>query len=183
MVTDYVKPKLWNRDDYLKLAELGFIGPEERTELIDGEIVQMSPQSCTHTLAIVHGTSLLSRLFDSTHYVQVQSTLDLSESFMPEPDLALIEKRLMDESEGRPGTADLLIEVSFTSLRYDQEKARLYARSNIREYWIVDLVAQCLHVFRDPQHDGYRSQQRLERSESVAPLLCPETLVPIDGLF
>ena len=188
MTASEPQPKLWTRAEYQRLGQLGAFAPGERVELIEGTIVAMSPQNFAHTRSISHATLLLVRLFGDTHYVRAQCSLYLTASSEPEPDLALVRHELVDgpEVNDNPRSADLIIEVSEASLRFDQTtKLALYARAQIPEYWIVNLVSRLLEVYRHPLADDatYKTRIQLKPSESVAPSFAPDILVPVAKLF
>lgn len=170
MLITNAQTKRWTRDEYYRLADFGILSPDERVELIEGEIVAMSPQTPSHSYALRRGNMALAKLFGGTHTVCVQLPLDLNEDSQPEPDFALIPHSAV-RSDAHPTTADLVIEVSNSSLAFDQnEKARLYAKAGIEEYWVVDLVHGRVEVYREPSATGYRLKKTCDREESVEPL-------------
>jgi Uma2 family endonuclease len=175
-------PKRWTAGEYVSLAEAGLLG-EGRTELIDGEILTMSPQSLPHVRAVNRVLRVLARGFglDRLHS---QGTTQLSDRDMPEPDLAVL-ARSLDDLEALPGPDDLLlvVEVSLSSLLADRTtKAGLYARSGIPEFWIVNLRDREVEVYREPSSDGYREVRRLTVGQGFRPLACPELDVRVDEL-
>lgn len=186
----HVKPKLWDRDRYYKMGEAGILGADERTELIEGTVVPMSPQNPPHANHITLLTDVLSRNFGQTHFVRVQLPLDLGEFSQPEPDIALISRHLW-HLEGHPTSADLIVEVAYTSLSFDRyEKASLYAKYGLPEYWLLDVNGGQLEVFRQPVPDvaapfgfNYGHKDTLGRGDSVAPLFAPEQQIGIGELL
>ncbi len=157
--------KVWTKEAYYRLADSNVLNGE-RVELVGGELIGMSPQKHPHAYVIGTLNSLLVELYGKTHVVRVQLPLDLSDQSQPEPDFALVTRALHRSSKPHPPTADLVIEVSDTSLAYDRdEKASLYAAAGIAEYWIVNLVDGQVEVSRTPGPDslaafGARYQQR-----------------------
>lgn len=146
--------KKWNRETYYRMGEQGIFAPDERVELIEGEIHQLIPQNKKHAQMVTRLTMLLTDLFRATHVVRVQLPLDLGDS-QPEPDLALV---TLDEEENcplHPRTADLVVEISESSLIYDRvKKASLYAKYGLPELWIVMPGSGHLEICRDPAQDG-----------------------------
>lgn len=163
-----VAPKRWTREEYYRLADLGFF-EGQRVELLFGEIVRVSPQKKAHALVIGRLNTILVRLYGDTHVVRIQLPLDVNNESQPEPDLAIVPISLVEESEPHPPTADLVIEVSETSLSHDRsEKARLYASAGIPQYWILNLVDRVLEVHAEPSAElGYRTRKVLTADEVV----------------
>jgi Uma2 family endonuclease len=167
---------------FYKMAEAGILTPNDRVELIDGEIFDMVP------IASLHGgkTIRLNRVFaraaaDGLALVSVQTPLRLDAHNEPQPDLMLLKPRADDYQSRHPNAADvlLLIEVSDTSLAFDREtKLPLYARFGVPEVWIVDLKGAAIEVYREPQGDAYALKERLT-SGSLAPVLVPGVMVDI----
>jgi Uma2 family endonuclease len=187
----HVKPRLFTREEYYRMYAEGIIGPRERVELIEGAIVPMPPQEKPHADAITRGTMSLTEAFRQTHLVRVQLPLCLGHSSDPEPDFALVPSGALDGSTSHPVSADLIIEVSWSTLSYDRgEKASLYARYGIKDYWIVDKVHEHLEVLRDPHPDPkgpfgfkYRTKTVLKASATVSPLFAPQIILAVSSLL
>ena len=161
MALTQVRHKIWDRETYYRIFETGaFEG--ERVELIEGEVVYLSPQNYEHASTIGRMTGLLVRAFGDTHVVRVQLPLDLGSLSQPEPDFALVLTQDNERCRPHPSHPDLVIEVSDSSLSFDRgEKASVYAKAGIPEMWIVNLGAGQREILRDPGPDpslalGYR---------------------------
>lgn len=193
MVQTSEKPKTVNiprrrftREEYYRLADLGLFRGE-RVELIEGEIVKMSPISPLHGEIVTLLAERLWKLFGEGYRVRVQLPLSLNDS-EPEPDIAVVPGKAGDYLHAHPTTALLVVEVAQTSLEYDREvKATLYARAGIPEYWIINLDEQCVEVYRDPapmgEGYGYRLRRIYMKGESLAPLQKPEGAIKVDELL
>jgi Uma2 family endonuclease len=163
-------PHRWSRTEYERMAEAGVFEPDERLELIDGEVWQMPPQSTRHFTAIRLVERALSRVFANGFDVRTQGPLAIDGHSEPEPDIAVVEGSARDYATAHPRTAVLVVEVADTSLGFDRiAKKRLYARNGIPEYWILNLGAECLEVYRDPADEDYLAQQTIGRTEVIAP--------------
>jgi Uma2 family endonuclease len=175
----------FTREEYYLLGAMGFFRGE-RVELIEGDIIQMSPVSAEHVTCVHRMFQWLLQVFhDAT--VRMQSPLNLGDS-EPEPDIAVVPGKAGDYAHAHPTTALLVVEVAQTSLEYDREvKAPLYARAGIPEYWIVNLDGQCIEVYRDPapmgEGFGYRSRRIYMKGEQIAPLQKPKGSVSVDELL
>jgi Uma2 family endonuclease len=154
-----------------------------RVELIEGEILQVSPHNYRHRTAIAFSTTVLVKLFGSTHVVQVQLPLDLGTYSQPEPDFSIVPIRQAREVDLHPTCHDLVIEISDSPLAFDRRKGALYAQANIPEYWLVNLRKGVLEAQRDPKEGKYRSTTLHRPSESLSSLFQPGVLVPLESFF
>ncbi|MEO6078623.1 MAG: Uma2 family endonuclease [Steroidobacteraceae bacterium] len=130
-------------DEYHRMAEVGLLAPEARVELIEGEIIDMAPIGPPHSSVVNQLNRLLVRAVGDQAIVQSQGAVRLNIRTEPEPDLALFKPREDFYRHRHASGVDtlLVIEVSESSLRYDREiKVPLYARHDVPEVWVVDLV-------------------------------------------
>lgn len=135
------------------MVEEGFFGAE-RVELVEGLIVEMSPQGARHAATIQRLTTRLVPMLLGRAEIRVQAPLAVSDHSLPEPDLAAVVPG--DADQAHPKTAFLVVEVSEASLNKDRlVKASLYAGAEIPEYWIVDIVAAVIEVHSDPVGGRY----------------------------
>jgi Uma2 family endonuclease len=149
-LTPLVEPtqRRWTRDEYYRMGELGwFIG--QRAELIDGEIMVLSPQGPSHATSTDRVRRILERTLGEGVWVRMQLPVDFGSHSEPEPDVSVVAGSLEDYTSAHPTTALLIVEVSDSTLSYDRHrKARLYARAGIADYWIINLVGGQLEVRR-----------------------------------
>lgn len=171
--------KRWSRDAYHRAGDAGVFAPEERVELIGGDIVwKMTPQKTPHATALRLGEEILRRLFPAGHDVRTHLPLALAPDSEPEPDLAVVAGGIRDYEEEHPSTAVLVVEIADTTLRFDRTiKAGLYASAGIPEYWIVNLTDRVVECHRDPApmadqpfSHHYRSITRHPETDAIAPL-------------
>jgi Uma2 family endonuclease len=176
--------KRWTREDYERLAESGFFHPDERVELIDGIIYEMSPQTSWHSSTIRAAQEVLQRVFRDGFDLRVQMPLALDSQSQPEPDLAVVPGQWRDYLRAHPTTAVLIVEVSDSSLGLDRETKRmLYAETGIPEYWILDTKGKQLEVFRSPHDGDYRSRKVLGSGDTIAPLAASAASIPVTDLL
>lgn len=143
-------------DDVLRMVEAGILDEDSRVELVDGVLVDMSPISPEHSGAVAWLTRHFARASGDAWEVRIQDQLVLRDGRdFVQPDLILLEPAPRSQLAT---TALLVIEVANTSQRRDREKARGYAGAGVPDYWLVDLVAATVTVFRDPGPDGYRTE-------------------------
>ena len=178
-------PRLLSVDEYHRMMETGILDEDEGVELLEGVIVAMSPQSPPHARCIQWLTRFLSRTLGDEYAVRVQLPLTLGARNEPEPDVAVV--RADDTSRDRhPGAAVLVIEVAGDSLRRDRHiKAALYARGGIPEYWIVNVEAQVIEAFADPDAaaGAYRRTRTVAASEIIASEALPPDSFSVSDLF
>jgi Uma2 family endonuclease len=185
---DEPTPRRWTREEYYQLGELGLFHGQ-RVELIEGEIMVLSPQNWPHTSTVARVGEALHRALGTGFWVRMQFPLNLSTSD-PEPDVSVVVGRLEDYSD-HPTTAALIVEVSESTLTYDRtRKASLYARAGIADYWIVNLVNNQVEVYRDPRSDpsqfyghGYASVTILVPPAVVNPLAAPQVSLAVADLL
>jgi Uma2 family endonuclease len=173
-------------DEYYRMAEVGILGPHERVELIEGEIIEMAAIGSRHAGCVNGLTRLLVRSVGDHGLVAVQNPVRLSDLSEPEPDVAVLRPREDNYTMAHPGPADvlLMIEVADTTAGFDRgTKAPLYALARIPEYWLVDIQADCVDVHRDPTDAGYRHVRKQRRGDVLRPLAFPDLEVPVMAIL
>lgn len=179
--------KLFTRDDYYAMADAGILKPEDRVELIEGEIYQMGPIGNRHAGCVNRLVDEFAPLIAARRAVlSPQNPVNLTDISEPEPDVVLLRRREDRYSESHPTPEDvlLLIEVADSSIGFDRgTKLPLYARCGIPEAWLVDVVKRTLEVHRDPERDGYRQVQRLRDGDRIAPLAFPDFEIAVESIL
>jgi Uma2 family endonuclease len=173
-------------DDYHRMAADGLFSGADRVELIEGEIVEMTPAGDLHCGGVRRLDDLFTTALGRRVLVDKEHPVRLGDLSEPEPDLALLVRRDDYYASRTPVPADvfLLVEVADSSTGYDRSvKAPLYVRAGIREYWLLDLPAGILEVYRQPRPDGCRDVRRLHRWESVAVEAFPDVQFSVSDLL
>jgi Uma2 family endonuclease len=171
----------WTVEEYEELGRAGIFDENDRVELLNGEIIVMSPIGYRHATAV----TLLNRFFvknENGHYVVTPGNpFILDQHSEPQPDLCLAEQVILTQGHhAGPGQIFLVIEVSDSTLAYDRkDKGPAYARNGVREYWILNLSSNVLEVYREPDAAGYRETQILGREETIAPLAFPDVTLRV----
>jgi len=174
----------FSRERYERMIEAGLFAPEDRIELLDGEIVLMPPQKSRHATAIRLLEIALAKAFGSTCDVRAQLPLALSPDSEPEPDIAVVAGVPRDYRDAHPQSALLIVEVSDATRAYDRgRKLAAYARAGIPEYWLLDVAAGTLEVCRTPLGEDYRERRILLAGEAVAPLAAPAAVLRVEDLL
>jgi len=172
--------------EYHRMGELGIIGPEERVELLEGELIAMPPIGPDHAFSVRELTEKFVKTFAGRAIVDVQNPVALDAYSEPEPDIMLLALRPDRYRTGIPEPSDVLlvIEVANSSWRYDRgRKLRAYARTGIAEVWILHLAAKCLLVFRDPAGETYGYERSFSAGETPAPAAFPNDPIPVESLL
>jgi Uma2 family endonuclease len=174
-----VPRRLFTVDEYYEMARVGILKPDERVELLDGEIVRMNPIGSPHAWCVTELSEIFSPLL-GTIRVRVQNPLRLDGRAEPEPDLVIVRRDAPRNRHPGPDDVFLIIEVADTSIRMDRgRKRQMYARAGIFEYWIVDLNTDRIEVYREPARSRYRSVTLLARGDTVSPQFAPDLVVDV----
>jgi Uma2 family endonuclease len=179
--------KRWTVQDYHRMSELGILDPNERTELISGQVTLMAAKGTSHVTALRLLAMTLDALLPKQDvFVSTQDLIQLDNFSEPEPDLAIVKGAISDYAERhpRPDDVDLVVEVADSTLKQDCEiKDKLYARANIAEYWVLDLKNRQLHIFREPTPTGYTSHLILSEPNQAAPLAFPSLALSLTSIL
>ena len=173
-------------DLYHRLGELGIFDEDDRVELLDGQIVEMTPIGARHAACVVRLTDLLSRRSDPDTSVSVQNPVVLAERWEPQPDVAVLRRPagLSGAWLASPQDVVLVIEVADTSLERDRDvMIPRYAAAGIPEAWLVDLDRDAVSVCRDPGPEGYREVVTVARGETLRPRLLPAVAVAAEEIL
>lgn len=153
--------------DYYRLFETGILTDEDRVELLDGLVIEMSPESPMHQRAWVMMNRHLARGLPDHQRVRGMGPIEVQPDSVPEPDLAVVDFTAM-AGDAHPESAHLVVEVSKTSLRKDLgRKAGIYARAGVREYWVVDVTRLIVFVHLEPRGDRYALIREYRPPESL----------------
>ena len=139
------------------MVEAGILGEDEHVELLDGALVEMSPQGRDHVIAMTKLARRLEGIYATNAHVLEDKPLSTSPHDLPEPDVAVYRGRLEDYPEHPIGRDAILVaEVAWSSLRIDRQKASIYAAGGVEVYWLLDLQARKLEVRTTPVDGAYQ---------------------------
>lgn len=184
------RPYQWSREEYYKLGEFDLLR-EKRVELIEGEVIEMSPIYSPHMTSVTLAIDALREAFGKGWVIRVQGPLSLGTNSDPEPDVAVVAGKARDFKDAHPTTAALVIEVADSSLVYDRSvKASLYAKFGISDYWIVNLKKRQIEVHRRPIIDAtskygytYADKMVFTEQDSIAPLAKAKSRIAVADLL
>jgi Uma2 family endonuclease len=190
MTLQLAKPQVKNFrftiSQYHQMSEAGILSENDKVELINGEIIEMSPIGRRHAACVDRINRLFSNILGIKVIVRVQNPILLNNLSEPEPDIALLKPRADFYESGHPQPQDifLLIEVADSSIEYDRDvKIPLYASSGITEVWLVDIYQQVITVYRYPTEHDYRDIQTLSRGEKLSISAFPENNLFVDDIL
>lgn len=180
------KAKLWTVDDYHRMVEAGILTGSDRVELLDGQIIEMNPQLPSHAATTQRAFRYLDRLLEPIAYVRMHLPVTLKPKSEPEPDIAVVRIDANEYGDRHPAPDEifLIIEVADSTLLGDrQQKAPIYAKAGIPDYWNLDVNTQRVYVFREPTPDGYQQETILASNTVLAPVAFPDITIPLNQLF
>ena len=165
-----LEKRYFNVDEYYRMARAGVLKPDDRVELIEGEIIKMSPIGSPHAACVSRLSYLLHNLDKRKMLVRIQNPIRLDDFSEPVPDVAILKPRRDYYSARHPIPSDALviIEVANTSVVTDRHiKIPLYARSLIPEVWLVNLPKKVIETYFNPVEGSYRKSRKYKRGETV----------------
>ncbi|MEM6320569.1 MAG: Uma2 family endonuclease [Bacteroidota bacterium] len=168
-----VQRQLFTVADYHKMGEVGILSPDDRVELINGEIIRMSPVRSPHANCVSVLEELLFEQLIGKVTIRTQNPIAISDSSEPEPDVAVVKYGRRRYSKKYPTSQDvlLIVEVSDSTLKYDRTtKLELYASVGIPEYWIMNIPDGQIEVFRKPGNGDYSEKLVFKNDEDVRAL-------------
>ena len=173
-------------EEYYRMAEVGILRPDERVELINGEVIVMAPIGNPHATGVRRIERVFSQTAGSSVTISGQNPVLIGERSTPQPDVAILRYREDDYFGKLPSAEDVLlvIEVSDTSLAYDRNvKVNLYAQANIPETWITNLPEDCIEAFTGPGPNGYTQHTIYQRGDRIAPSTLPGVEFAVEDLL
>ena len=172
-------------DEYFALAEAGILRKEERVELIDGEIIIMSPINDPHRQSVNWLDHLLGAALGERAMVQAQATIVLNDGTAPEPDIAIIRFRsINDLVTVTPEEIYLLVEVADSSLEFDRDtKLPRYAAAGIPEVWIANLVNRRVEAHSNPVDGVYRNVLIVHAGATISPQAFPDVTLTVNDFL
>ena len=176
----------FNVEEYYRMAEVGLLSEDDRVELIEGEIIEMSPIGSTHGGTVKRSSAFLNHKLGNSMIVSVQDPIRLSDFSEPQPDIALLKPRKDFYSKTHPTAEDVLvvIEVADTSLAYDRNiKLPLYARAGIPESWLIVPAKEVIEIHSQPKNGKYQKTQRLKRGKALVSPTIPSLSCKVEDLI
>ncbi len=184
-----MRQKLWTRAQYDKAVAAGVFTSADKIELIEGRLIQKMPIHAPHTTSTgLVEDALMPYIIKGIHHIRVQMPIALGVRSEPEPDIAVVQGIRRDYSDSHPKTALLIVEIAASSLEYDRsDKASIYAKAGIADYWIVNINERVVEVYRDPVkvngRGRYQTQLRFGEGESITPLAFENATIAVNEIL
>lgn len=178
----------FTREDFHAMGAAGILTREDRVELLEGEVLVMSPIGSRHAACVdrLNRAFFASGRLAGRALVRVQNPLAASPRSELQPDLMLLADRDDDYAFGHPEPTDvlLLVEVADSSIEYDRRtKLPLYAAIGVGEVWLVNLADDRIEACSEPTPDGYRVTRRHGLGESLSPAALPDLILETDAII
>lgn len=178
------------RVEYERFVKLGMF-EDQPLELLGGRLMVAEPQGPRHATAVGMAEDALRAVLPSGWLVRSQAPVALDSESEPEPDVAVVQGGRADYRDAHPTRLTIAIEVAEASLVLDRaHKGSLYARAQVPDYWIVNLLDGVVEVYRNPVPVepapygwAYRSVERLAPPAAVAPLALPAARIAVAALL
>jgi Uma2 family endonuclease len=173
-------------DEYYRMAHAGILTEDDRVELIEGEIIEMSPIGSHHAACVKRLNTILNRLVSQQMIVSIQDPIHIDEFSEPEPDVALLRFREDFYVGSHPTASDVLlvIEVADTSVEYDRKKKLpLYAQAGIPEVWLANLPEDKFEIHTQPLNGKYQSVLIVRRGESIKSQTIADLSISVDEIL
>lgn len=178
--------RLWTVDDYHRMIEAEILTNSDRVELLEGQIIQLSPQQPPHAATTQRASDYLRTLLAGKATIRVQLPITLPPNSEPEPDVAVVRIDNNEYQESHPTPADifLVVEVADTTLYTDRAQKELaYAKAGIIDYLVLNVSKRQVYVFRDPEDNKYKQENLLNEDDTISLVAFPEIQVLITQLF
>ena len=176
----------FSTDDYHRMVGAGILSEDDRVELIDGEVLAMSPIGPRHCASVDRTTRAMVMAVGDRAIVRVQGSVQLDRFYEPQPDVVLLRPRDDFYVTRHPGGRDtfLVVEIADSSLDYDRDiKAPMYAALGVPEYWLADVIGKVLTAYTSPSRGEYRRRREHRPGESIAPQLLSDIVIPVGVLL
>ncbi len=181
-------PKLYEMtvEKYHQLIEAGIFSENDKVELIEGRIVEMSPKGVLHATAMTRINRCMIRCFDEKAVIRIQDPILLNDKSEPEPDLVLAQLPDVRYMLHPPKPEDiyLVMEVSDSTLAYDRkELAPWLAQNGVLQFCLLNIRGRELEDYREPSVDGYRAKRTYSEEESFSLSAFPDILIKVSDLL
>lgn len=181
-----LKRRRFTLEEYHRMGEVGIFREKERVELIEGEIVEMSPIGSPHAATVDRIACVFSQKLGGRAIVRVQGPVQFADLVSePLPDVTLLVPRRDFYASGHPGSSDILlvVEVTDTTVAYDRGVKLLYARAGVAEVWLANVNTRRLEGYRQPGPNGYGESRVFQLDESLSIQSFPDVVFTVRELL
>ncbi len=181
-----VSTRKFTVDEYHTMIQSGILHEDDRVELLEGEIVEMSPIGKSHAACVDNLAELFIVSLSGTARIRIQNPLVLDAFSEPQPDIMILKYRkdAYRNALPRPDDVFLLVEVGETSADRDRQlKLPLYARAGIREVWLIDLVNEVVERYLEPKGDTYQRVEKYASDQELSPQAFPDLRLAVKDIL
>ena len=181
-----IEKRVFTVDEYHRMSEASILLEDDCVELIEGEIIQMSPIGKYHAACVKRLNAVLSRRVGNDAIISVQDPIRLDHYSEPEPDIAVLKQRNDFYASELPTVSDvlLIIEVADRSVEYDKTvKLPLYAKASIAEVWLVNIPEERIEVYSQPIEGVYHHLRMMKRGETFSPEAFPHLVLKVNEIL
>lgn len=178
--------RLFTVAEYHQMIESGVIKQDDRVELLNGEIIYMSPIGPRHAAHVDRLTNILPAKLSGSVHLRVQSPIQLNDDSEPQPDLTLLKPREDFYANSHPTAADIFvaIEVSDSTVEFDRRtKIPTYASAGTQETWLIDLVNDRIELHSNPFNNVYQEVRIIQRGQNVLSQSLPQLKLKADEVL
>jgi len=178
--------KLFTTDEYHQMITAGVFDEDDRIELIEGELYEMSPIGPRHAAAVNRLARILQIQIAASAIVSVQNPIELSSFSEPQPDLTVLKWRDDFYSQSHPSPSDVLIAIEVSDTTQDRDrgfKIPVYARAGLGEAWLVDLFNDCIEIYSAPANGKYQDKKIIRRGHPVVSQAAPQLQLSADDIL
>ena len=172
--------------EYDRMGETGVFAPGARVELIEGEIIEMSPIGSRHAACVEIISDRLHDIARGKFLIRTQNPIVLDDFSEPEPDVSVLRFRedYYRDAHPRPQDVLLVIEVAETTVPFDRQiKLPLYAHAAIPEYLIFNLADQVVEYYSQPEMGSYQNARLLKRGDAFESASVPGLTLDIEMIL
>jgi len=169
--------------EFQRMGDIGIFHNDERLELIDGEIIKMTPIGSRHAYCVNRMAEFLITHLGNRAMVSTQNPVCLGKYSEPQPDIAIIKRTERKYMTSHPDASDvyLIIEFADSSINFDHDvKLPAYAKAGIQEVWIVDLISGCIEIYQEPTTSGYKKVNKKKGSDTFSPSSFPDITIIVN---
>ena len=182
-----LKRRRFTIEEYHRMGEVGIFHDDDRVELIEGEIIEMSPIGRLHAATVDRIANVFIRRLGERSIVRVQNPVVFTDLVSePQPDVTLLVPRVDFYASGHPGASDivLVVEVMDSTVAYDRGvKLRLYARAGVAEVWLANVNTHRIEGHRRPGPEGYGESRVFQQDEVLSIQAFPDVMFNVRELL
>ncbi len=185
-MSTHAQMRLIDVDEYYRLAQIGVLSEDDRVELIEGEIIPMTPIGNRHASCVMRLIELIMTKLERKVIINPQNPLRLNRYNEPQPDITILKRdpNFYENKTPDAGDTHIVIEIADSSIQHDRKTKRaLYAKRGIPEYWLVNLTNNTIEVYTQPEQNTYKTQITYHRGDNIQSTIWPDLILDVDEII